>query len=792
MKPNISHIVLLLASFTSSSAIAIERISLGPVTGTINTNQPSREPSVSSDGRYVVFESNASDITSDDTNGTTQDIFRRDRTMGTTELVSRASGASGATADAGSVFSDMSDDGRFIVYASRAQNLTSDTYSGLIADPDAALIPAGCPVPSNPGDSLNLNCERPQQIFLRDMVNNTTRLISVAGGNTSCGGACTSGNSQSTLPSISANGQFIVYESLANNILAVDTDATTTRFSSDVFRYEIATGTTELVSTGANGKGNSRSLDADISNFGNVVVFASNASNLGGNPNDTVRDVFLRNMDSGITIPITNGSADSRGFTDSRFPSVSANGVRVAFESFRRDLVPGDTNGVRDAFVFDTISRQYTRVSVSSNGVQGDGTSREPEISTDGRFVVFHSIATNLVPGDTNGNNDIFLHDLVANVTTRVSLHSTGAEATGANTTANLSSDGSFIVFTAEGSLVPTDTHSSNVSDIYLFPNDISLVSRLKGRNDFDGDGTSDVLWRNSVSAANKVYLMNGLIVASDTALNVLNDTNWEALGIGDFNNDIKSDIVWRNKTTGASQITFMNGAAPLSTIAITGLTTDLNWDIVGVGDFDNDNFDDILIRNKVTGENRVAFMSNSTVTGEQSVNTVNDLNWKVAGIGDFNNDNKADILWRHDVNRRVWMYLMDGNTIINGAGAGEHVAFTSENWDIPSVGDFNNDGITDILWRNNTNGRVWIYLMNSITIVNSTNGGPGQHVAFTALAWNIEAVADYNGDGKDDIFWRNEVFGFNHHYHMDGVSIITNQGVNTLGDLTWDLIKPD
>ncbi|MFK8067997.1 MAG: FG-GAP-like repeat-containing protein [Gammaproteobacteria bacterium] len=793
MKLNKSHIVLLLATFTTSSAMAvsdIERASIASIGANENTDADSREPSVSADGRYVAFESAANDIVGDDTFAI-QDIFRYDRQTDTSLLVSRGNGAGGTASDTRSLFSDMSDDGRYIVFASRDQgNLVSNT------------IVTWAPDIQDPDDDVNVALERPQQIFLRDMTNNTTTLISVRGGDTACAGtnSCFAGNSQSTIPTISADGRYVVYESLANDILAADTDTTLTRFDSDIYRYEIATGTTSLVSTGASGKGNSRSLNASISDTGQYVVFASDANNLGGNFTDGVRDVFLRDMVAGTTIAVTNGTnpgSGSGGLTDSQQPTVSSDGSFIAFESYRQNIVDGDTNGVRDVFVYHTLSQTTIRVSVSSNGVEGDGASREPEISSDGRFVVFDSSATNLITGDTNGQNDVFVRDLASNTTTRVSTTSAGAEGTGASTTARISTHGDYVVFSSFSSLVTADTHAPATADIYLYINNTDIENPgvtfiPKTRGDFNGDGVSDVLWRNRISGANKIYIMSGLVIRTDTALNVLNDNTWEAQGMGDFNNDKQADIFWRNTATGATVITFMNGTVESSTTGTSGFTTDLSWEVVGVGDFDSNNFDDVLIRNNVTGEIRIAFMSSATVTSEQVVGTLNDLDWNVAGIGDFDNDNKDDILWRHNVNRSVWMYLMDGNTITNGAGAGELVAFTSDNWDIPGVGDFDNDGMADILWRHNTNGRVWMYLMNGNALLNSTDGEPGQHVAFTSLEWDIAAVGDYNGDSKTDIFWRHGTLGTNHHYHMNGVSIITNEGVNTLSDLNLELIKSD
>ena len=317
---------------------------------------------------------------------------------------------------------------------------------------------------------------------------------------------------------------------------------------------------------------------------------------------------------------------------------------------------------------------------------------------------------------------------------------------------------------------------------------DIRIFNKTK-KNDFDNDGHSDILLRNSISGLNKIYLMNGKSITTDANFAYAGEASWEVAGIGDFDDDGNDDILWRNSVSTLNHIAFMSGTTVdgSKSADFNGLP-DTNWKVVGIGDFNNDRFDDILWRNDVTGENRLFLMQGTTILSELFIDSVPDNNWKVAGVADFNFDKKADILWRHDVNRRVWLYLMDSNTITNGAGVGEHIAFTSENWDIQGVGDSNDDGKSDILWRHNVNGRVWMYLMDGTTILNSTGSAPGEHVAFTALAWEIKATGDYNGDGKDDVFWRHSVSGDNWMYLLDGVRIIDDKSVNSLSDLNWSV----
>ncbi len=313
--------------------------------------------------------------------------------------------------------------------------------------------------------------------------------------------------------------------------------------------------------------------------------------------------------------------------------------------------------------------------------------------------------------------------------------------------------------------------------------------------NDYDGDGKSDILWRHVVSNGNKLYLMNADSITTDTDISIFStDPAWESILGGDFNNDDKADILWRHSTSGLNHISLMNGTATPTEadLAIPALV-DTQWKISGIGDFDDDGNDDLFWHHD-DGENRITFMNGTTESTTSVVNTISDPLWKVAGIADFDQDGRDDVLWRHSGNKRIWLYLMNGNVISNGGGSGEHVVFTSENWDVNGVGDFNADGKGDILWRHNLNGRVWMYFMNGKTITNQTVTNsvtsPGEHVAFTGLDWDIKAIGDYNGDGKQDIFWRNNVHGWNHMYLMNGATLSPTGGVgvNTLSDLNWKI----
>jgi hypothetical protein len=175
---------------------------------------------------------------------------------------------------------------------------------------------------------------------------------------------------------------------------------------------EVAIGTTTRVSVASDGtQGNSGSAWSAISADGRYVAFESYASNLMPGDTNGVRDIFVHDRQTGQTnrVSVASGGIQSNNFSE--LASISADGRYVAFYSGASNLVPGDTNGAGDVFVHDRQTGQTSRVSVASDGMQGNSGSLAPSISADGRYVAFHSIASNLVPGDTNGATDVFVHE---------------------------------------------------------------------------------------------------------------------------------------------------------------------------------------------------------------------------------------------------------------------------------------------------------------------------------------------------------------------------------------------
>jgi beta-mannanase len=282
----------------------------------------------------------------------------------------------------------------------------------------------------------------------------------------------------------------------------------------------------------------------------------------------------------------------------------------------------------------------------------------------------------------------------------------------------------------------------------------VACVSKTFG--DLDGDGVADILWRNTSTGANSIWLMNATTIVSQNALTTV-PSPWTVAGIADFDGDGKADILWRNASTGANSIWLMNGATIISRNPFTAIPT--AWAVVGVADFDGDGKADILWRNMSTGANSLWLMNGATIISRNPLTTV-PAGWTVAGVGDLNGDGKADILWRNASTGANSLWLMNGFTKIGG---GPITAVTGSALKVAGLADFNGDGKADILWRNTSTGANSIWLMNGTTIISRNP------LTTVPAGWTAAEVADFNGDGMADILWRNTSTGANSIWLMNG-----------------------
>jgi len=248
---------------------------------------------------------------------------------------------------------------------------------------------------------------------------------------------------------------------------------------------------------------------------------------------------------------------------------------------------------------------------------------------------------------------------------------------------------------------------------------------QIQGQGRFDGDGISDILWRNVNTGKLAIWFMSGGAIRYQAFLEAA-DRSWQIAGTGDFDKDGISDILWRN-TDGSTAIWFMNGGGTVRTPAWPG-RVDNSWVIQTTGDFDRDGKSDILWRN-TDGSTAIWFMNGGAIRTQAWPGRVESA-WVIQGAGDFDRDGYSDILWRYaDGTTCIWF-------IKNGAISGKtYPAKVDGSWQIRGAGDLDNDGTTDILWHN-TSGQVAIWFMDRGLIRDQAFPG-----VKAANPWRIQGV---------------------------------------------------
>jgi PKD repeat protein len=412
-----------LAAAAAHPAFAAATIRVSVSTGGGQADDVSYTPAVSADGRFVAFASLASDLVPGDDNDAS-DVFVYSNVTGETERVSVTSG--GAEANGESTLPAISADGRYVAFVSVATNLVSGDGNG-VAD-----------------------------VFVHDRQTGNTTRASVATGGGEVNGASTS-------PSISAGGRYVAFASVASDLVSGDTNGV-----ADVFVRDRINGHTERVSVTSDGAQSSGDIGGvAISGDGRYVAFCSTASDLVDGDTNGVSDIFLHDRQAGETTRISVASNEAQADGASTSPSISETGRFVAFASEATNLVDGDTNAVTDVFVRDTTSGTTERVSLTSTGAQVTVACVDPSLSSDGRYVCFSSAMNGLVAGDISGWVDVFVHDRQMTRTERVSIAPNGASGDADSGRSSISTRGRYVAFESSATnLVAGDTNL--VQDIFL------------------------------------------------------------------------------------------------------------------------------------------------------------------------------------------------------------------------------------------------------------------------------------------------------------------------------------
>ena len=332
------------------------------------------------------------------------------------------------------------------------------------------------------------------------------------------------------------------------------------------------------------------------------------------------------------------------------------------------------------------------------------------------------------------------------------------------------------VAFDAAGNSTQSATVTVNVA------NTVNVAPPPDAVSDVNGDGRSDIVWRNTATGAVTAWRMNGFsILSGATTIGMVASPQWVILGVGDFDGDGKADLLWQNTSTGAINVWFLDGTTFKPT---SGTVTSLDlavWQFAGIGDLNGDGRSDVVWRNKVTGDVHVWFMNGKTwMAGSGYVNTASNA-LQIIGVGDLDGDGKADLLWQNTQTGAISAWLLNG-AVLKSTGIITTLSLTR--WAFAGMGDLDGDGKADIVWRDFTNGDVHVWLMSGLGL----KPGSG-YVMNASLNATIAGVADYDGDGKADMLWRdtNQLISL---WLMNGTAIKANGGVASV-TADWRLVRP-
>ncbi len=419
---------------------------------------------------------------------------------------------------------DLSSDGRYVVFISDASNLVPGYVQGY------------------------------NSIFVKDLWTGAVELISKSSAGVQADSHC-------RLARISGDGRYVVFVSDSANLVPSDANGFW-----DVFVHDRWNQTTECVSVDLSGvPSNSLSTEPSISLDGRFVCFTSFSDNIVPQDWNWAYDVFVRDLKTGTTSRVSLGVGGLEGDGSSKFGGISGDGNFVAFVSSATNLVPNDTNGEEDHFVRDLSTGFIERINVDSNGVQaafsgsGSKSGGPPSLSSDGRFAVFSSPATNLVLNDTNGVRDIFLRDRALNATERISVNSFEQESLGPAFSGpfrpHVSDDGRYVSYShIAPDLVGYDANGFGI-DVYLRDR-VAGVTKLVNLN-------NDALQADQQS--------NNAGMTPDGRYIVFTSTSSTFLP-GDTNGAV--DVFRRDMLTGGADVELMNATAgQIATLQISAGT---------------------------------------------------------------------------------------------------------------------------------------------------------------------------------------------------------------------------
>ncbi|MGD2054595.1 MAG: Ig-like domain-containing protein [Gammaproteobacteria bacterium] len=416
-------------SFTISPDMFLVSENESGITG----NNRSDTSDIDGTGRYVVFESTATNLDPDITTTGLNQIYRKDTVTGEVELVSSDS-SSLQVANNASFAPAISDNGRFVVFQSAATNLATITTGGIL------------------------------QVYIKDMADGSIELASRDIN-------ATAGNAPATSAVVSNDGRYVAFQSSATNLSSLNSNGVI-----QIYRKDMADESVDMISreTTLTGGANGLSASVDISSDGRFVVFESNATNLVSPPTSNISRIYFVDMNSPDTIELVSVADDgSDAQESSHSPSVSDDGRYVVFESnaANLDLSTTDNNNATDVFLRDrnpSGAPSTTLVSVNPvTATSADSASTNASISSNGSYIAFQSIASDIVSGDNLALIDIYVRNLdsATIMIDQVNISATGINPTVNSGRATISKDGRYVSFDSVHKYTLDDT--DGLFDVY-------------------------------------------------------------------------------------------------------------------------------------------------------------------------------------------------------------------------------------------------------------------------------------------------------------------------------------
>ena len=305
--------------------------------------------------------------------------------------------------------------------------------------------------------------------------------------------------------------------------------------------------------------------------------------------------------------------------------------------------------------------------------------------------------------------------------------------------------------------------------------------------SDFNDDGKSDILYRNASTGQVFRIFMNGFANAGGAMAYTEPDLGWKIVADADFNGDGVADLLWRHSSTGQIYVMPFTVAGMPASGAVIHTEPNPAWKIVHQPDIDGDGKADILWWNSSTGQVYVMLMNGTAITAQGFAYTEPNTQWSIIAVGDFAGSGKKNqLLWRNVATGQVYQ-----QTLNFSAGAFPQsgvMIYTEPNlaWKILAAADFDGNGKSDILWRHDTTGQVYVMPMNGATVL------PGA-IVYTepSAAWKIVAQGDYDGDGKADLLWRHDGTGQLYMVRMNGLTLGPQAMVYTEPNTAWKVLGP-